>query len=205
MTHFHPKAKGGHPMTSLLLHPILRCLSTLTGGRQFGKLRPKGRERSSMAIRELFTVLSLVAMFAVVFSPERGSGQLSSCVKCDECPFESDQPDGGEMCWGADPLIPTLPIGRADCTHGDEVCTCEARGLMWCYEQKSQLTPEEQDIRLGEVLAAITAGRSIPADGLFFYMRRGSDFVVRRKCDAAEVARLAIAAVQSAPVLLGRG
>lgn len=59
---------------------------------------------------------------------------------------------------------------------------------------------EEQNAELTETLAAIRAGESIPADGPFFYARRGDDFVVRRKCGAAEVARVAIAEVKSAPI-----
>lgn len=33
-----------------------------------------------------------------------------------------------------------------------------------------------------------------------FHVKRGDDFVVRRKCGAAEVARVAIAEVKSAPI-----
>lgn len=58
----------------------------------------------------------------------------------------------------------------------------------------------ELDEQLTETLAAIMAGESIPADGLFFHVRRGDDFVVRRKCGAAEVARVAIADIGSAPI-----
>ena len=67
-----------------------------------------------------------------------------------------------------------------------------------------QLSAPELDAQLTEVLAAIRVGESIPADGLFFYVRRGADFVVRRKCGAVEMARVAIAEVESAPVP-GRG
>jgi len=55
---------------------------------------------------------------------------------------------------------------------------------------------EEEAAELTETLAAIRAGESIPADGLFFYVRRGANFVVTSKCGAAEVARVAIAEVE---------
>lgn len=188
--------------THCFFTPILRCLAALTDGRQFGKVpRPKRRERPGMTIRRLAPVLSLT-MFAVVLLPGRGFAQktsgISSCLNCGECAFESDQPDGGEMCIGVEAPRPFLPFGWGECSQGEEVCTCQlGEKLIWCYEQQTQLSPEEQDIRLAEVLAAIRFGRSIEADGLFFYVRRGTDFVVRRKCDAVEVARVAISEIES--------
>ena len=55
--------------------------------------------------------------------------------------------------------------------------------------------------QLKETLAAIKTGRSISADGPFVYLRQGADYVVRRRCDAAEVGRVAIADVRPIPVV----
>ena len=95
--------------------------------------------------------------------------------------------------------FPWLPIGLTECEQAD-VCQCEAKKLGRCGGFL-QLSAEEQDTRLKVTLAAIRTGESIPADGLFFYLRQGADFVVHRKCDAAEVARVAIADVESASIL----
>lgn len=49
----------------------------------------------------------------------------------------------------------------------------------------------------------IRARKSIPADGPFVYLKQGTDFVVRRKCDRAEMGRVAIAEVHSALIVVG--
>ena len=50
-------------------------------------------------------------------------------------------------------------------------------------------------------MAAIKANRFIPSDGRFFYVRQGAEFVVRRKCDVAEMDRVVIAEIETVPVL----
>lgn len=42
--------------------------------------------------------------------------------------------------------------------------------------------------------------RPVPADRRSFHAKRGSEFVVGRRCDVAEAGRVAIAGVESAPV-----
>ena len=157
-----------------------------------------------MTIRKLFPVL-FVAVFAVAAWTGEAAGQkVSSCMRCGECPFESGESGGTEICMGAEPILPWFPVGHVDCTNGEETCTCdlgEDYGL--CYEL-AQLSAEEQEAQLAETLASMRAGESIPADGLFFYVRKGTDFVVRRKCDATEVGRVAIADAGSAQIH-GRG
>jgi len=155
-----------------------------------------------MTIRKLFPLV-FVAVFGVALLPDWASGQIepvvSDCVICvDECPFDSDQRNGGRTCRGANT---SLPVGNTNCEQGEEVCTCDTSGIGLC--NAPQLSAVEQDARLTETLAAVRTGKSIPADGLFFYVRRGVDFVVRRKCDGVEMARVAIADVESAPVLGG--
>ena len=155
-----------------------------------------------MTIRKMFPVL-FVAVMAVAMWPETASAQISSCMMCAPCPFESNRPNLGEICRGADPILPWLPIGRIDCSNGEEFCTCDlGPDYGWCYDQ-AHLSAEEQGAKLAESLESMRTGETIPADGLFFYVRRGADYVVRRKCDAAEVARVAIADAGSAATLGG--
>ena len=54
-----------------------------------------------------------------------------------------------------------------------------------------------------ETVSAIRAGESIPADGSFVYVSRGPDLVVRRRCDLAEFARVAIVELEPARILAG--
>ena len=158
-------------------------------------------EETHMRIRKLFPL----TFVAVALLPDWASGQIepiSNCVTCVyDCPVESDLPNGGETCRGAKKSGP-LPIGFTNCIQGEEPCTCDVEDLGLC--DPPQLSAAEQAAQLTETLAAIRAGESIPADGLFFYARRGADFVVRRKCGAVEMARVAIADIESAPVP-GRG
>lgn len=56
---------------------------------------------------------------------------------------------------------------------------------------------------LGEVPVTIKAGRSMPADAIFFYLRSGPDLVVRSKCDGTEVARVAVAEVERPVTVVG--
>ena len=158
-----------------------------------------------MKIRKLFP-LTFVAVFAVALLPDWAVGQIepavSDCVICVyDCPVDSDRHKGGETCRGAIKTGP-LPVGFTNCIQGEVPCTCKTEKFGLC--DIPQLSAAEQAAQLTETLAAITAGESIPADGLFFYARRGADFVVRRKCGAVEMARVAIADVESAPVP-GRG
>ena len=142
-----------------------------------------------MTTRKLFPLL-FVAIAAAALLPERASAQV--CWYCGDCPFGS-----GEMCYGYsfhdEPIL-----GYLNCGH-PEFCRCERSnpGLCWVIELGMDEGAEQE--QLDETLAAIKAGRSIPADGPFFYVSSGRDLVVRRKCDAEEVARLAAAEVD--PVL----
>ena len=142
-----------------------------------------------MTTRKLFPLL-FVAIAAAALLPERASAQL--CWYCDECPFGS-----GDMCNGysvnAQPILGYLNCG------GPEFCTCKRSNLGICWEIEAGMEEAAEKEQLDETLAAIKAGRSIPADGPFFYVSSGGDLVVRRKCNTEEVARLAAAEV--GPVL----
>jgi hypothetical protein len=59
------------------------------------------------------------------------------------------------------------------------------------------------ETELAETVMAIKAGEPIPVDGSFVYLSRGPDLVVRRRCDMAEVARVAIAEVEPVRTLAG--
>lgn len=159
-----------------------------------------------MKIRNLFPLL-LVAVAAVASLPDQMSAQvvwISDCYVCGTCAWPSGRPDAGAMCMGR---IPAFGIGWKQCSQGEEICTCRTSQIGWCSgpclpcgdpdEQTAELT----ESLVSETLAAIKAGESIPADGPYFYARRGAEFVVRRKCDAAEVVRVAVAKVASTPIL----
>jgi len=98
-------------------------------------------------------------------------------------------------------MVPSPVLGYLDC-HQDAECECDSWNIAWC-EDLRELAVGELEAELSETLAAIKANNSIPADGRFFYVKRGTEFVVRSKCDGAEMARLAIAEVESAPTLVG--
>ena len=156
-----------------------------------------------MRIRKLFP-LTFVAVFTVALLPDWAAGQdepiVSNCMRCVySCPFPSDEPGGGRTCRGEER---GFLLGFTNCKQSDEPCTCEAENFGVCFPP--QLSAAEQAAELTETLAAIRAGESIRSDGLFFYARQGADFVVRRKCGAVEMARVAIADVESAPIP-GRG
>lgn len=65
------------------------------------------------------------------------------------------------------------------------------------------LAAMKMEAELSETVLAIKSGRPMSADGSFFYVSRGMDLVIRRKCDMAEVARVAIAEVQPTLTLAG--
>lgn len=143
-----------------------------------------------MTIRKLFPLL-FVAIAAAALLPERASAQL--CWYCDECDWDPE----GTICRGYS--VNNSPIiGYLSCS-GPEFCTCQRKTPGICYVPEYGMDEAAEREKLDESLAAIKAGRSIPADGPFFYVSSGGDLVVRRKCDTAEVARVAVAEVT--PVL----
>lgn len=143
-----------------------------------------------MTIRRLFPLL-FVAVTATALGPERASAQ---CWYCGECAFEPEVPDPG-MCIG----YLTAPIGYTNCSHGEKVCDCSVSNFGFCWGPRDAASTAAEEAQLEETLAAIRASRPIPADGPFFYARQGEDFVVRRKCDAVELARVAAADVGTRP------
>ena len=145
-----------------------------------------------MMIRKLFPLL-LVAVAAVVMLPGRASAQL--CSYCDECWWG----EHGESCVM---MFPSPLIGFRDC-HQDAPCHCylKPEDFGFCSVPLGAAETAEYETELAETLAAIRANRSVPADGSFFYAKHGSEFVVRRKCDVAEVGRVAISEVEPVPVL----
>ncbi len=99
-------------------------------------------------------------------------------------------------------MIPFPLIGFRNC-HQDAPCDCymKPEDYGFCHLALTAAETAEYETELAETLAAIRANRSIPADGSFFYAKRGSEFVVRRKCDVAEVGRVAISEVEPVSVL----
>lgn len=144
-----------------------------------------------MTIRKLSPLL-FVAVVAVAMLPERASAQ---CWYCDDCWW-------GEHGRSCVMIFPSPLIGFADC-HQDAPCHCYTllEDVGFCYASGTAAETAEYETELAETLAAIRANRSIPADGSFFYAKRGSEFVVRRKCDVAEVGRVAISEVEPVSVL----
>ena len=142
-----------------------------------------------MTIRKLFPLL-LVAVAAAVLVPERASAQ---CWYCDECWLGPT----GTTCVME---LPGPVIGNDDCDQTAE-CKCEIGGIGFCFPPSTAAEQAEYETELAETVAAIKANRSIPSDGRFFYVRRGAEFVVRSKCDVAEVDRVAIAEIETVPVL----
>ncbi len=143
-----------------------------------------------MTPRHLFPLL-LVAVATAVLGPERAAAQ---CWYCGTCPFDPEVADPG-ICIG----YTTYPIGFTNCRHGEKVCDCEAENFGFCFRPRDAAATAAEAAQLEETLAAIRSGRPIPADGPFFYGRHGEDFVVRRKCDAVEMARVAVADVGTRP------
>ena len=152
-----------------------------------------------MRIRNLILCL-FVAMFAVAAWTERASAQCWNC-KPNACMWR----DWGRGCVMGFPKA----AGYNDCIDYPvgNVCRCdtpEAPG--------SCVPPQDEDLdvaaaklesELLETVLAIRAGESIPADGSFVYVSRGPDLVVRRRCDLAEFARVAIVVVEPARTLAG--
>jgi len=143
-------------------------------------------------VRKLVLLL-FAAVAADALPPEQASAQ---CWYCDDCWY-------GDPSWGFSCvlMLPSPPIGYVECGQ-DGPCVCEVRNLGWCHlDPQNSSAKAEYEAELAETLAAIRANRSVPADGSFFYAKRGAEFVVRRKCDVAEVGRVAISEVEPAPVL----
>lgn len=147
-----------------------------------------------MTIRKLFPLL-LVAVAAAVLVPERASAQL--CSYCDKCWWGGGR--AGESCVM---MFPSPVIGYRDC-HQRAPCDCylKPEDFGFCHIPLGAAETADYEAELAETLAAIRANTSIPADGRFFYAKRGSEFVVRRKCDVVEVARVAVSEVEPVPVL----
>ena len=141
-----------------------------------------------MKIRNLFPLL-LVAVAAAVLVPERATAQL--CWTCMQCPFDPNP--RAEMCTGFSPNNEPV-VGATRCA-GPVFCTCILRSIGFCDGREAAADSQAERRLLEETLAAIREGRAISADAPFFYVRSGADFVVRSKCDLAEVARLAVAEV----------
>ena len=141
-----------------------------------------------MTIRNLFPLL-FVAVAAVALGPERAAAQ---CWYCGPCAFPPEVSDPA-MCYG----YFTAPIGFTNCSHGEAVCDCAVSNFGFCFGPRGSAATAAEATQLEETLAAIRARRPIPADGPFFFARRGDDFVVRRKCDAVEVGRVAVAEVRT--------
>ena len=147
-----------------------------------------------MTIRKLFPLL-LVAVAAVVLMPEAASAQ---CWWCGGCNWESDEDWAPSSCHGR---TQGSPMGYTNC-HEDAPCSCRIWLAGWgvCLPWKFETAAAETE-QLKETLAAIRAGRSISADGPFVYLRQGADYVVRRRCDASEMARVAVADIRPVPIV----
>jgi hypothetical protein len=146
-----------------------------------------------MTIRKLFPLL-FVAVAAAVLMPETASAQ---CWSCGKCHWESHDSPLPRSCHGAIIMEPVL--GYINC---DEPAPCECHiwlkdlGMCGIWANAAAETEE-----MKKTLAAIKAGRSLSADGPFVYLRQGADYVVRRRCDAAEVGRVAVVDVQPVPIV----
>lgn len=92
-----------------------------------------------------------------------------------------------------------IDFGFTNCKQ-QEFCTCDPGKLGECFPAQNLAAADLEELVAGTV-AAIQAGEAIPADGPFFCLRRGAEFVIRRRCDAAEVGRVAVADVEPAPTL----
>ena len=149
-----------------------------------------------MTIRKLFP-LPFVAAVAVAMSPERVAAQ---CWRCDTCSFPSTEPVP-QMCVAR---LQGHPVGWKNC-HSDRQCACELRfeDIGFCLDRTDATGMAAEAVQLKGTLAAIRELKPIPADGPFVYLKQGADFVVRRKCDGAEMGRVAIAEVRSGAIVVG--
>lgn len=146
-----------------------------------------------MTIRKLFPLL-FVAVAAAVLMPGKAAAQ---CWRCDTCHWESDEPNP-KSCVGR---IQGFPFGFTNCNEPAPcVCWLDPRDFGICAPWEAETAAAETE-QLEQTLAAIRAGRSISADGPFVYVRQGADYVVRRRCDAAEMGRVAVADVRPVPVV----
>ena len=75
------------------------------------------------------------------------------------------------------------------------MCRVEIRDYGFCLNPEAAGTAAAEAEQLKKTLAAIKAGRSVPADGPFVYLRKGTEYVVMRRCGAVEVGRVAVAEV----------
>lgn len=148
-----------------------------------------------MTIRKLFPLL-FVAVAAAVLMPETASAQ---CWWCDKCHWRSHNSPRPSSCWGR---LQGQPLGYTNC-YEDAPCVCrvEIKDYGFCLNPEAAGTAAAETEQLKETLAAIKAGRSIPADGPFVYLRQGTDYVVMRRCGADEVGRVAVAEVSPVPIV----
>ena len=139
-----------------------------------------------MRIRKLLPLLFLAAAI-VVSPPERVFAQdgQGGCAACTHCAFA----DWGNMCRLIFPG--EITVGSTNCVQR-EFCSCYLEDIWFCFPSEDVAAAAEQGKLLASTVAAMQAGEAIPADGPFFYLRRGAEFVIRRKCDAAEVGRVAV-------------
>ena len=143
-----------------------------------------------MTIRNLFPLL-FVAVAAVALAPERASAQ---CWYCGDLRVHAGSSRPGNVHTGTSP---PRSASRTVST-AKRRATAKAVNFGFCFGPRNaarhgsgsggargrRWQPSEQ------------AGRFRPS-GLFFYARRGEDFVVRRKCDAVEMGRVAVAEVET--------
>ena len=152
-----------------------------------------------MRIRNLILCL-FAAMCAMAASTERASAQCWNCQ-----PSRCMWSDFGPGCMMAIPMAE----GYNDCEDYPVSTTCHCSPRMGpgdCVPPQDgdpNVAAAKMESELSETLLAIKAGDPIPSDGSFVYVSRGPDLVVRRKCDMAEIARVAIADVQPARTLAG--
>ncbi len=146
-----------------------------------------------MRIRKLLPLLFLAAVI-VASLPERVSAQRGGCSACTHCAFA----DWGDMCRLIFPG--EITVGWTNCAQR-EFCSCYLEDIWLCFPSEDLAAAAKQEKLLASTISAIKAGEAIPADGAFFYLRRGAEFVIRRRCDAAEVGRVAVGDVEPAPTL----
>ena len=151
-----------------------------------------------MRIRNLILCL-FAAMCVVAAATERASAQCWNC-KPERCMWGSgsgcvmDFPvtNGYDSCYD-------FPVnGRCSCFTGPDGGDCVPPP-----DGDPSLAAAKMEAELSETVVAIKAGQSIPAKGSFVYVSKGPDLVVRRRCDMAEVARVAIAEVEPVRTLAG--
>ena len=113
------------------------------------------------------------------------------------CELEGDAAIGGNACKVT--INYDDPLGDGD---GWYDCWCLYQdGFCWVAQAMAPTDREELEV---EAIEAVTAGRMLPADGLFYLAVNSDELVVRWKCDGQVAGRLAAQApARSEPVLGG--